>query len=278
MWFEQVLFFVAGIGALAGAIGVVVLRNPFYSVLALVCHLVALAVLFLAAGCRDARPSEETASTLPRGSETVELDPADFTTEIDNAWWPMAPGSRWVYEETDAEGARSRVEVVVTHRTKSIMGIDARVVHDVVREDGELKEDTFDWYAQDMDGNVWYLGEDTKEYEGGKVKTTAGSWEVGLDGAQPGVIVPAHPTPGLAYRQEYLEGEAEDRAEVLSVDGSASVPFGSFEHVLVTEDSTPLEPDLVERKSYARGVGPVLAVTVSGGSDREELVRFTSPG
>jgi hypothetical protein len=242
-------------------------------------NLALIAILLLAAvaaGCGgDSKSSSETpASTLPQGSEQVELDPADFTTTIDNAYWPMAPGSRWVYREVDVEGGRKRVEVTVTRKTKRIMGIEARVVHDVVTEDGDLVEDTFDWYAQDADGNLWYLGENTKEYENGKVKSTEGSWQAGVDGAQAGIVLPAAPKVGMTYRQEYYAGEAEDKGEILSLNETATVPFGSFEHVLMTKDSTPLEPKVLEHKFYARGVGPVLAVTVSGGSDREELVRF----
>ena len=108
----------------------------------------------------------------------------------------MAPGDRWVYRETDGEGGEQKVEVTVTDMAKTVMGIEALVVHDVVSEDGQLVEDTFDWYAQDADGNIWYLGEDTKEFENGKVKTTAGSWEHGVDGAQAGILVPAIPSPG----------------------------------------------------------------------------------
>ena len=146
---------------------------------------------------------------LPQGSEPVRLDPADFVSQTDNPYWPMAPGSTWVYEETDAEGNVQRVEVTVTERTRSILGIAATVVHDVVTESGVVKEDTYDWYAQDESGNVWYLGEDTKEYEDGKVVSTKGSWEAGRDGAQPGIIVPAQPEVGLNYRQEYYAGEAQ---------------------------------------------------------------------
>ena len=215
--------------------------------------------------------------SLPQGADPVELDPADFTTEIDNRYWPMRPGTRWVYRETDAEGAEQRDVVTVTNETREVMGVEARVVHDVVTEDGELVEDTFDWYAQDADGNVWYLGEDTKEYEEGKVATTAGSWEAGVDGALPGVIVPAEPEVGMTYRQEHYAGEAEDAAEILSLSERAGVPYGSFEDVLLTKDFTPLEPDVLEYKLYAPGVGPVLAIGVSGGSDREELVRLTTP-
>jgi hypothetical protein len=225
-------------------------------------------------GKSTATDETNPSSALPRGSQTVELDPSEFTTKIDNPYWPMVPGSRWVYVETDGKGGKARVEVTVTSRTKSIAGIDAVVVHDVVSEDGEPVEDTYDWYAQDAEGNVWYLGEDTKEYENGKVKSTEGSWEAGVDGAQAGVLLPAHPKPGLAYRQEYYEGEAEDAAEVLSIEEAATVPYGSFGHVLLTKEYTPLEPKLLEHKFYARGVGPVLAFTVSGGSDREELVSF----
>jgi hypothetical protein len=221
--------------------------------------------------------TEPAAQTLPQGGDPVELDPADFTTEIDNPYWPMAPGSRWVYRETDAEGTVQRVEVTVTDRTKSITGVDAVVVHDQVTEKGELVENTFDWYAQDSDGNIWYLGEDTTEYENGKPKTKEGSWEHGVDGAYAGIIVPANPVPGLAYREEYYKGHAEDEAEVLSVSASAKVPFGSFTDVFQTRNTTPLEPNLVEEKFYAEGIGVVLALTITGGSDREELVSF-SPG
>jgi hypothetical protein len=207
---------------------------------------------------------------LPVGAEPVELDPAEFTTDIDNPYWPMRPGSRWVYRE-----GRQRVEVTVTPRTRRIAGIEARVVHDVVSENGELVEDTYDWYAQDADGNVWYLGEDTKEYENGEVASTEGSWEAGVDGAQAGILLPADPKVGMKYRQEYYEGKAEDAGEVLALDARVRVPFGAFEDVLQTKDTTPLEPDLVEHKFYAKGIGPVLSRTVSGGGDREELVEFS---
>jgi hypothetical protein len=206
----------------------------------------------------------------------VELDPADFVPQIDNPYWPMAPGSRWVYRETDGEGGKQRVEVAVTDRAKSILGIRATVVHDVVSEDGQLVEDTFDWYAQDKWGNVWYMGEDTKEYEKGKVVSTEGSWEAVVDGAQAGIIMPAELEVGTVYRQEYYEGEAEDAGEILSLDEQVHVPYGSFAGVLMTKDSNLLDPDALEHKFYAQGVGPVLAVQVSGGAGREELLRFES--
>ncbi|MGH8571494.1 MAG: hypothetical protein ACREX8_02810 [Gammaproteobacteria bacterium] len=219
---------------------------------------------------------------LPQGGEKVDLNPAEFTTRIDNPYWPMRPGSRWVYRETDSEGARQRVEVTVTRKTKRIAnGVEARVVRDVVTEGGEPVEVTDDWYAQDRAGNVWYLGEDTTEYENGRPTTTAGSFEAGVDGAQPGIVMPAKPEAGQTYRQEYYRRKAEDRAEIVSLDEQAEVPFGHFPRVLMTKDLNPLEPKVLEFKFYARGVGPVLAVSVSGGSDREELVSYraaSSPG
>lgn len=216
-----------------------------------------------------------SAAALPVGDDPVELDPADFTTEIDNRYWPMAPGSRWTYREIDEEGNEVSVVVTVTSETREIAnGITARVVRDTVTMDGELIEDTFDWYAQDADGNVWYLGEDTAEFEGGEISSTAGSFEAGVDGALPGIIMPAEPADGMRYRQEYYEGEAEDNGEILGTDEQAEVPFGHFTDVLLTKDTITIQPDVLEYKLYAPGVGPVLVFGVSGGGGREELVDF----
>ena len=231
------------------------------------------AAVLLVAACGGG--SDSSSPELPQGSEAVNLDPADFTTEIDNPYWPMSPGSRWVYRETDGKGGAQRVDVTVTRQTKVVDGIEAVVVHDLVTEKGEKVEDTLDWYAQDKDGNVWYLGEDTKEYEDGKVVSTEGSWEAGVDGAQAGIIVPAKPEQGLTYREEHYAGQAEDAAEVLGLEGKVEVPFGSFSDALITRNFTPLEPNVVELKFYARDVGPVLVVQTSGGASREELVSFT---
>ena len=151
-----------------------------------------LAFVALAAGCgEDERPA------LPQGSDPVQIDPADFSIEIDNPYWPMKPGSTWVYREGE-----QRVEVTVTNRTRTVMGVETRVVHDLVTEDGVPVEDTFDWYAQDADGNIWYFGEDTTEFEDGKPIGHEGAWEAGVDGAQPGIVLPADPEVGLTYRQE----------------------------------------------------------------------------
>ena len=229
----------------------------------------ALALAVTAAGTATANRG------LPEGSEPVTLNPAEFTLEIDNPFFPLEVGSRWVYRETDTDGARQKVVVTVTDETKRIAnGVTARVVRDVVTENGEFVEVTDDWYAQDDAGNVWYLGEATTEYQNGKPVSTAGSFEAGVDGAQAGVIMPAHPKRGTRYRQEYYAGQAEDRAKVISRNAESEVPFGEFERVLKTKDVAPLPPRAVENKLYARGIGLVEALTVKGGTDREVLVKF----
>lgn len=215
---------------------------------------------------------EPGSAPLPMGDDPVELDPADFTTDIDNPYWPMTPGTQWTYRETDPDGDLT-VVVTVTSETKPIAnGIEARVVRDTVRRGEELVEDTFDWYAQDADGTIWYLGEDTAEFEDGEIVSREGSFEAGVEGALPGIAMPADPQPGMAYRQEYLEGVAEDQGAVLGVSELVEVPYGSFEDAVLTRDTTPLEPDVQELKFYVAGVGPVLALAVSGGSGREELI------
>ena len=147
-------------------------------------------------------PATAAAAKLPQGDEPVQLDPAEFTTQIDNPYFPLVPGDRYVYRETDAEGAKQRVVVSVSDKTKLIAnGITARVVHDRASEHGKPVEDTFDWYSQDSEGNVWYLGEDTVECEKGHIASREGSFESGVGGAQPGVIMPADPKEGLTYRQ-----------------------------------------------------------------------------
>jgi hypothetical protein len=239
-----------------------------------------LGVLTLSAcGGGAASPPGNVASPLPQGSQSVELAPGDFTVDITNTYWPMEPGDRWISSETDGKGDVLRVEVTVQDETYTVAsGIEARVVHDRVTRDGAVVEDTLDWYAQDGDGNIWYLGEKTAEYENGQVVSTEGSWEAGVDGAQPGIAVPADPEPGLTYRQEYLKGQAEDQGAVLSTDEQVGVPTGIYTGALLTRDTTALEPDLVELKFYAPAIGPVLTVESSGGAGREELVETNRTG
>jgi hypothetical protein len=221
--------------------------------------------------------ASSTDTGLPRGSDPVNLDPADFSANIDNRRWPMTVGSRWVYRVTDSsDGSKKRDVIKVTDRTKMIAdGIEARVVSDIVTRHGKPIEVTKDWYAQDSDGNVWYFGEHTIEYKHGK-PIDNGSWEAGVDGALPGIALPAEPTVGMTYREEYSKGEAEDQSRVLALDAQAEVPAGHYTHVLMTEDFSPIEPKVSELKFYAKGSGQaVLAVDVSGGSDMEQLVKYT---
>jgi hypothetical protein len=232
----------------------------------------ALAVAALAvAGCGGARETGEAG--LPSGDEPAELHPEDLSTRIDNPYWPMTPGDRRVYRVTDPEGTAQRATSTVTGNTRRLAdGVTARVVYTVVREEGERVEDNHAWYAQDEAGNVWYLGELAREFENGELATTKGSWEAGVDGAQPGVIMPAHPEAGLAYREEHYAGVAEDRAEVFSLGERAEVPLGKFRDVLLIRETEGIERSLLDYKFYARGVGPVLGVEISGGSGREELL------
>lgn len=202
------------------------------------------------------------------------IDPREFVSTIDNPYFPLLPGTRWRYDGTGEEGQVSIV-VEVTRETKQILGVQTVVVRDTVTREGQVVEDTFDWYAQDVRGDVWYFGEQTTWYEDGKPAGSEGSWEAGRDGAQAGIAAKAQPQVGDEYLQEYVEGEAEDRVEVLAVDDRVTVPFGTFDQVLRTRDFTPLEPEVIENKYYARGIGMISVVTVQGGVDRLELIEMT---
>ena len=195
--------------------------------------------------------------------------PPSLSPNVTNPYWPMKPGTQWIYRD----GARTKNTVTVLSRTEKILGFQTRAVHDVVYENGKVAEDTEDWYAQDARGNIWYMGEATKEYSQGHV-STEGSWRAGVDGAQPGIVVPAHPRIGATYRQEYLKGHAEDEARNMSLDEQATVPQGHYTHVFMTRETTRLEPRALEYKLYARGVGPVLAVSVSPTLGFEKLISF----
>ena len=238
------------------------------------------------AGCGEDRASgsgPEAASDRPLPAAVASgvpyeptIDPAEFVAVVDHPYFPLRPGSRWVLEGSgDAEG---EVDVItVLEETRVVMGVECVVVRDEVSQDGEPVEITDDWYAQDRDGNVWYFGEETAEYENGEVVSTGGSWEAGVDGAQPGIIMPGDPVVGVAYRQEFYAGEAEDMAVAVELDERAEVPAGSFDEVLVTEDWTPLEPDVRERKSYAPGVGLVAEQQIAGGDAAFQLVEWSIP-
>ena len=236
--------------------------------------LVVVGLLPALAGCAADPPTVD-----PAGVDLLEIptptpDPDDFVAVIDNPWLPLRPGTQWVYESSDGETIR----VTVTDRTRQVAGVTTTVVRDVVTEDGEVVEVTSDWFAQDVDGNVWYFGEDTVEYAGppgDRHADRTGSWEAGVDGAQAGIVMLAEPRRGDGYQQEYAPGEAEDRATVLGLDEQVDTPQGSFDHLLHIEDTTPLEPGLVEHKYYERGTGLVFEQTVAGGSGEAVLVEFT---
>jgi hypothetical protein len=203
--------------------------------------------------------------------------PEDFVPVVDNPYMPFMPGTKTVFEGL-SDGQRERDVVLVTDRTKVILGVTTTVVHDrVFSANGDLAEDTFDWYAQDRFGNVWYFGEETAEYANGKVSSTKGSWEAGVDGAQPGVVMLAQPTVGERYHQEFLKGEAEDVGAVVAIDERVTVPYGSFDRVVVTEDTTPLEPQILEHKFFVPGIGVVLERVLRGGQEVSRLVSYTPP-
>jgi len=236
-------------------------------------RLMILAMVTVAMGCGD---SDEggTTSTSSVTSTPDHVVPADFVAAVTNPYFPLQPGT--VFNFVNKEDAVTQnVTVTVTHDTKVILGVPCTVVHDVVMQSGQLEEDTFDWYAQDKDGTVWYFGEDTKAYASDGSFSTEGSFEAGVNGAKPGFIIKLHPTVGDAYRQEFAAGVAEDRAEILSVDESATVQAGSFQHCVKTKDFSDLEPGVTENKFFCPNTGQILAVTVQGGTGREELVSIT---
>lgn len=200
---------------------------------------------------------------------TAAANPADYSTTITNPYLPLRPGAQWVYRV-----GRQRDVVTVTEQTKRMAsGIEARVVRDEVTEKGAPTELTDDYYAQDRTGNVWYLGEATTVFSHGTPASTEGSFEDGVDGARAGIAMPAHPRVGMRYRQEFFKGHAEDRAKIVSLNEHVKVPLKRYRHTLMTLETSRIEPDVLEAKFYARGVGEVLAVDLSGGTDRELLVR-----
>ena len=225
--------------------------------------LIAALAVALAAGC---------GSTHTKSAPTAKR--TGFTANVTNAWFPLRPGSVYRYRGIK-DGEPSREVMTVTHKTKTIDGAACVVVSDLLYIRGKLEERTSDYYTQDAKGNVWYFGEQTAELDAnGKVKSTSGTWTAGVDGAKPGIFMFAHPSPGRSARQEYLQGEAEDHFQVLSMTVSAAVPFKSFRGAMLTKEWTPLEPGVIDHKYYVRGIGTVLEQTVKGGDERNELVDF----
>ena len=200
--------------------------------------------------------------------------PDRFVPRVDNPWYPLQPGSVYVYRGVK-DGKSARDVVTVTKATRTIAGVRCTVVSDRLFLAGRLAERTTDWYAQDKAGNVWYFGETTAELSAsGKVTSRAGSWLAGVDGALPGIYFPGRPRVGLSGRQEFYRGEAEDHFAVVDLATRVTVPNGTFPQALLTKEWTPLEPGTLDHKFYARGIGTVLEVTVKGGDERLELVSF----
>jgi hypothetical protein len=198
------------------------------------------------------------------------IDPANFVAKIDNPFFPLVPGTTFVYEGQTPDGLEHD-EFAVTHNTRAILGVTCTEVHDTVTTNGVLTEDTLDWFAQDTTGNVWYFGENTHELADGLISTIEGTFRGGIDDAQPGIVMEAHPAIGDFYRQEFDLGNAEDFAEVVGLSASVTVPYGSFTNCLDTRETTPLEPDLHEHKFYAAGIGNVLETDEDTGA-RTELI------
>lgn len=214
-----------------------------------------------------------SAASSPHGS----IDPTSFGTTVDNPYLSFIPGTTLVYEGT-RDGQTQRDEVVVTDRTRMIMGVACVVVLDTATHDGALLEKTEDWYAQDHAGNVWYFGEATATYdEQGNVDSTEGSWEGGVDGAIPGIVMPAQPAVTDSFRQEFYSGHAEDMFWVVSTNAAAEVPYGSYTDALQSFEWTRLEPEVVDAKLYVAGVGLIREASVSGPEERAELVSVTKP-
>lgn len=192
------------------------------------------------------------------------IDPANFSTTINNPFSPLKPGTTYIYEGPTSGGfIRNTVEV--TTNTRLIDGVTAVEVHDQVFTDGNLTEDTLDWYAQDKEGNVWYFGEDSQELVNGRVSSIGGSWQAGVDGASPGIVMKAHPKVGEFYRQEFLLNTAEDVAGILNLNQTVTVAAGTFHHCLETEEITGLEPGALEHKFYASGIGNVQTIDLVTG-------------
>src|SRR4051812_23979105 len=205
------------------------------------------------------------------------IDPADFTIVVNNPYFTLSPGTTYRYKCKGGDGAEiNEIAVVaITNQTRKVMDVTTRVVWDRVWLNGNLVEETYDWYAQDKKGNVWYFGEDSIEYLKNGRSSKHGSWEAGIDGAKPGIVMPADPHPGEPYRQEYRKGEAEDMAQVLGLNESVTVPAGSFMQCLKTKDWSAIEGGSVEHKYYSKDVGNVVLEEEAGGEKRVELIEVS---
>jgi hypothetical protein len=243
----------------------------------------ALAVALVVGGCTASEQNAQPEATppIPTFQETssgysVDIDPQGFVKIIDNPYMPLTPGSTWRLEGKSGDG-REVDTITVLDDTREVMGVTTTIVKDVVKLRGQgMLEKTWDWFAQDLRGNVWYFGEDTAEYENGKIVSRAGAWEAGVDGALPGIVMPADPVPNDATRQEFYGGEAEDLGWVVQTRLSREVPAGSYDDVIRVLEWSPLEPRIVVEKLYAPGVGILSEHALSGGLENFQLIEYSS--
>jgi hypothetical protein len=235
----------------------------------------ATAVLLVAGAAALVLPASASAAVIKAAPGWPDRKSSDFVRKIDNQWFPLLPGMRWVSTGVK-DGKKSIDHYVVTKRTKNILGVTATVVRDTLTQKGNVVEGTWDWYAQDKQGNVWYLGERTREYNAaGQVISRSGSWQAGVKGAQPGIFMPAHPKIGAGGYQEYWPGQALDKYRVASLTASVTVPYGTFtKNTIRTRETTALEPGIVDGKNYAKGIGQVAEQTVKGPKETSFLVTF----
>ncbi len=217
---------------------------------------------------------EDMVSMTGAGNKTDSaiISPTNFVSSVNNPYFTLTPGTSYTYETKTDEGIEKNI-VLVTNETKEILGVTTTVVWDRVWLDEELTEETFDWYAQDKKGNVWYMGEDSKEYGDGNAVSTKGSWVAGVNGAEPGIIMEANPKVGDSYRQEYYKGEAEDMGDVISLKESVTVPYGTFTDCLQTRDWSKIDASLNEYKYYCTAVGSVVLEVVVEDGERSELIK-----
>jgi hypothetical protein len=234
-----------------------------------------------APGCSRSTPTTAPLASVEAGDVAFAqaydpvIRPEDFVDRVDNPFLPLIPGTTLNY--VDSGGIETN-EVAVLHDTLTILGVPITVVHDQVRANGVVTEDTHDWYAQNKDGTVWYFGEDTKTLDAaGNILSTEGSWRAGENGAKPGILMLAHPKVGEQYRQEYAPGIVADMGKVLSLKETATVPYGTFADCVETMEWTPLEPGDRAHKYYVRGIGPVLEESTRRGRQRLELVGVVRP-
>ncbi len=233
-------------------------------------------LMLCAAGCnKDNTRSSPIVPGDEREPDTTyhpQIDPESFTSAIDNSWLPMPAGYTYVYEGETEEGLE-HIEVTFSADTRMVMGVECRVVRDKVWVDGEFVEDTWDWYAQDSQGNIWYFGEDSYDFEDGAWVLSSGSWEANVDGAQPGIYMHAVAEIGVDYRQEYYFNHAEDMARVLETNASATIGLGTYTDCRITLDWNPLEEGSEETKTYAPGVGQIRETIMETG-DVIELIEI----